>query len=51
MVLDVNLRVLEREDRMLMTLNGYGPKPSCISGGYASKLEIAVSSVVLLIEY
>ena len=51
MLLDVSWSVLEREDRMLMTLNGYGPKPSCISGRYASKLEIAVSSVVLLAEY
>lgn len=51
MVLDANLLSLEREDRMLMTLNGYRPKPSCIPAHYASKLGIAVSSVVLLIEY
>lgn len=36
---------------MLMTLNGYGAKAACISGHYASKLGIAVSSVVLLTEY
>ena len=51
MLLDVNRSGLEPEDRMLMTLNGYEAKPSCISGRYASKLEIAVSSVVLLTEY